>query len=24
VNEVQRSPTGALGKGAAEEIKVKP
>jgi phospholipid/cholesterol/gamma-HCH transport system substrate-binding protein len=24
VNEIQRSPTGALGKGAAEEVKVKP
>jgi phospholipid/cholesterol/gamma-HCH transport system substrate-binding protein len=24
VNEIQRSPTGALGKGAADEIKVKP
>ncbi len=24
VNEVERSPTGALGKGVAEEIKVKP
>ena len=24
VNEIQRSPTGALGKGPAEEVKVKP
>ena len=24
VNEIQRSPTGALGKGSAEEVKVKP
>ena len=24
VNEIQRSPTGALGKPAAEEVKVKP
>jgi phospholipid/cholesterol/gamma-HCH transport system substrate-binding protein len=24
VNEIQKSPTGALGKGAAEELKVKP
>jgi phospholipid/cholesterol/gamma-HCH transport system substrate-binding protein len=24
VNEIQRSPTGALGKSSAEEVKVKP
>ena len=24
VNEIQKSPTGALGKGSAEEVKVKP